>query len=98
VQRPYNPNAKRIAEMMQSDLAKVGINAKLVTYEWGEYRKRAQQGEPMTVQLGLDWRQRRSRQLLLPLGLHRRQAGGPEHRQMVRRRFRQGADRSTQHD
>jgi dipeptide transport system substrate-binding protein len=52
VQRPYNPNAKRIAEMMQADLSKVGINAKLVTYEWGEYRKRAQQGEPMTVQLG----------------------------------------------
>jgi dipeptide transport system substrate-binding protein len=52
VQRPYNPNAKRIAEMMQSDLAKVGVNAKLVTYEWGEYRKRAQQGEHMTVQLG----------------------------------------------
>ncbi len=52
VQRPYNPNAKRIAEMMQSDLQKIGVNAKLVTYEWGEYRKRAQQGEPMTVQLG----------------------------------------------
>jgi dipeptide transport system substrate-binding protein len=52
VQRPYNPNAKGIAEIMQSDLAKVGVNAKLVTYEWGEYRKRAQQGEPMTVQLG----------------------------------------------
>jgi dipeptide transport system substrate-binding protein len=52
VQRPYNPNAKRIAEMMQSDLAKVGVNAKLVTYEWGEYRKRAQQGEHMTAQLG----------------------------------------------
>ncbi|OYU98128.1 MAG: ABC transporter substrate-binding protein, partial [Burkholderiales bacterium PBB5] len=30
VQRPYNPNAKRIAEMMQADLAKVGVNAKLV--------------------------------------------------------------------
>ena len=41
VQRPYNPNAKRIAEMMQSDLNKIGVNAKLVTYEWGEYRKRA---------------------------------------------------------
>ena len=52
VQRPYNPNAKRIAEMMQADLAKVGVNAKLVTYEWGEYRKRAQQGEHMTAQLG----------------------------------------------
>lgn len=52
VQRPYNPNAKRIAEMMQADLAKIGVNAKLVTYEWGEYRKRMQQGEHTTGQLG----------------------------------------------
>ncbi|SDR63358.1 dipeptide transport system substrate-binding protein [Rhizobiales bacterium GAS113] len=52
VQRPYNPNAKRIGEMMQSDLAKIGINAKLVTYEWGEYRKRVQNGEHMTAQAG----------------------------------------------
>lgn len=52
VQRPYNPNAKRIAEMMQADLAKVGVTAKLVTYEWGEYRKRMQQGEHMTGMLG----------------------------------------------
>ena len=37
VQRPYNPNAKQMAEMMQADLAKVGVNAKLVTFEWGEY-------------------------------------------------------------
>ncbi|MBI5271453.1 MAG: ABC transporter substrate-binding protein [Burkholderiales bacterium] len=52
VQRPYNPNAKRMAEMMQADLAKIGVNAKLVTYEWGEYRKRMQQGEHMTGMLG----------------------------------------------
>ena len=52
MQRPYNPNAKRIAEMMQADLAKVGVNAKLVSFEWGEYRKRMQQGEHMTGQLG----------------------------------------------
>ncbi len=52
VQRPYNPNAKRIAEMMQADLAKVGVNARLVTFEWGEYRKRMQQGEHMTGMLG----------------------------------------------
>lgn len=52
VQRPYNPNAKRIAEMMQADLAKVGVNATLVTYEWGEYRKRLQAGEHQTGQLG----------------------------------------------
>ena len=29
VQRPYNPNGKRIGEMMQADLAKIGVNAKL---------------------------------------------------------------------
>jgi dipeptide transport system substrate-binding protein len=52
VRRPYNPNAKRIAEMMQADLAKIGVSAKLVTYEWGEYRKRLQAGEHLTGQLG----------------------------------------------
>ena len=52
VQRPYNPNAKRMAEMIQADLAKVGINAKLVSYEWGEYRKRMQAGEHQMGFLG----------------------------------------------
>ena len=52
VSRPYNPNGKRIGEMMQADLAKIGVNAKLVTYEWGEYRKRMQAGEDMTGQMG----------------------------------------------
>ena len=52
VQRPYNPNAKRMAEMIQADLAKVGINATLVSYEWGEYRKRMQAGEHQMGLLG----------------------------------------------
>ncbi len=52
VQRPYNPNAKRMAEMVQADLAKVGINVKLVSYEWGEYRKRLQAGEHQLGFLG----------------------------------------------
>ena len=68
VQRPYNPNAKRMAEMMQADLAKVGINAKLVSYEWGEYRKRLQARRAPARRLArLDRRQWRSRQFLLPL-------------------------------
>jgi len=37
---------------MQADLAKVGFNAKLVSYEWGEYRKRLQNGEHLLGQLG----------------------------------------------
>lgn len=52
VQRPYNPDAKRIAEMMQSDLAKLGVKVNIVTYEWGEYRKRALAGEAQAVQYG----------------------------------------------
>jgi dipeptide transport system substrate-binding protein len=52
VARPYNPNGKRIGEMMQADLAKIGVDAKLQTYEWGEYRKRLEAGESMTGQMG----------------------------------------------
>jgi dipeptide transport system substrate-binding protein len=52
VQRPYNPNAKRIAELMQADLAKIGVKATIKSYEWGEYRKRAQAGEHQMAQLG----------------------------------------------
>ncbi|MFT3988197.1 ABC transporter substrate-binding protein [Aestuariivirga sp.] len=52
VQRPYNPNAKRMGEMVQADLEKVGIHAKLVSYEWGEYRKRMQAGEHQMGFLG----------------------------------------------
>jgi dipeptide transport system substrate-binding protein len=52
VQRPYNPNAKRIAELMQADLAKIGVKAEIKTFEWGEYRKRMQAGEHQTGMLG----------------------------------------------
>ena len=52
VQRPYNPNARRIAELMQADLAKVGVKAEIKSFEWGEYRKRMQAGEHQTGMLG----------------------------------------------
>ncbi|MGN6667312.1 MAG: ABC transporter substrate-binding protein [Trinickia sp.] len=52
VQRPYNPNAKLMAEMIQSDWAKIGVKAKIVTYEWGEYIKRAHAGEDDSMLIG----------------------------------------------
>jgi dipeptide transport system substrate-binding protein len=52
VQRPYNPNARRMAELIQSDWAKVGVKAGPVTFEWGEYLKRSKMGEHQTVLLG----------------------------------------------
>jgi dipeptide transport system substrate-binding protein len=45
VSRPYNPNGKRVAELIQYDLAKIGIRVTLMTDEWSAYRKRLQDGE-----------------------------------------------------
>ena len=45
VQRASNPNARMSAQMIQNDWAKVGIKANIVSYEWGEYIKRAKAGE-----------------------------------------------------
>ena len=52
VQRPYNPNARRMAELIQADWAKVGVQAEIVSFEWGEYLKRSKLGEHDTVLLG----------------------------------------------
>ena len=45
VQRASNPNARMSAQIIQQDWAKVGIKANIVSYEWGEYIKRAKNGE-----------------------------------------------------
>jgi dipeptide transport system substrate-binding protein len=52
VQRPYNPNARRMAEMIQQDLGKIGIKVNIVSYEWGEYLKRSAAGEHEMLLLG----------------------------------------------
>ncbi|MEY8830700.1 ABC transporter substrate-binding protein [Sedimentitalea sp. XS_ASV28] len=43
VQRPYNPNARRMAELMQADFAKIGVDVEIVSYEWGEYLSRSKE-------------------------------------------------------
>jgi dipeptide transport system substrate-binding protein len=52
VQRPYNPNARRMAELIQADWRSVGVDAEIVSFEWGEYLKRSLAGEHQTVLLG----------------------------------------------
>jgi dipeptide transport system substrate-binding protein len=52
VQRAYNPNARLMAEMIQADWAKIGVKAQIVTYEWGEYIKRAHAGEDDSMLIG----------------------------------------------
>lgn len=45
VTRVYNPNGQLMAQMIQADWAKVGVKARIVTYEWGEYLRRVDAGE-----------------------------------------------------
>ncbi len=52
VQRPYNPNARR-GEMIRADSGRrLAFRLKIVTCEWGEYLKRAKDGEHQTVMMG----------------------------------------------
>jgi dipeptide transport system substrate-binding protein len=41
VSRPYMLNARRAAEIMQDDFAKIGVKAEIVSYEWAEYLQRS---------------------------------------------------------
>ena len=52
VQRVYNPNATKMAEILQQNLAKVGVKANIVTYDWGTFRKKLDQGEHDSVLIG----------------------------------------------
>ena len=52
VPRPYIPDGKKMAEMMQADLAKVGIRAKIVSYDWPTYLSKTKNGEHQLVQMG----------------------------------------------
>lgn len=45
ISRSYMPNGRRAAEMIQADLAAVGVQAEIVSYEWGEYLKRVREAD-----------------------------------------------------
>ncbi len=45
VTRPTNPNGQLMAQLIQQDWAKIGVKANIKTYEFGEYLKRANNGE-----------------------------------------------------
>ena len=43
--RPYMPEGKKVAQAIQSNLKDVGIEAELVTYDWGTYLDKTEEGE-----------------------------------------------------
>lgn len=52
VQRLYNPNALKMAELIQADLAQIGVTAKIVSYEWNTFRRKLRLGEHDSVLIG----------------------------------------------
>lgn len=52
VERPYNPNAIKMAELMQGYLQAVGINVEIVSYEWSTFREKLKQGIHDSVLIG----------------------------------------------
>ena len=52
IPRPYMPDGQGVAQAMQRDLEEVGINAKLVTREWGTYLEETGTGAHDAAMLG----------------------------------------------
>jgi cationic peptide transport system substrate-binding protein len=52
VQRLYNPNALKMAELIQADLAQIGIKASIVSYEWNSFRRKLGAYEHDSVLIG----------------------------------------------
>ena len=52
VPRPYIPDGRALAEVLQSELRNVGIETKIVTYDWGTYLEKTKYGEHDMAMLG----------------------------------------------
>jgi len=52
VQRLYNPNALKMAELIQADLAQIGVRAQIVSFEWNTFRRKLRSGEHDSVLIG----------------------------------------------
>ncbi len=52
VSRSYNPNAHKMAELIQSDLKKVGVTVNIIEYEWNTFLKKLEDHIHDSVLLG----------------------------------------------
>ena len=75
VARAYMPNGRRAAEMIQADWAKIGVTARIVSFEWGEYLKRVRLGEPDVAMTGGTWDYPDPSQMLVGLTCEQMGAG-----------------------
>ncbi|NMP17548.1 ABC transporter substrate-binding protein [Thalassotalea sp. Y01] len=52
VQRAYNPDALKMAKLIQADLAQVGIDVNIISFEWSTFLKKLDKGEHQSVLIG----------------------------------------------
>lgn len=52
IARPYMPQPQRIAEAIQADLKKVGIEVNIVSYDWGTYLDKLSKGDHTMALMG----------------------------------------------
>lgn len=52
VARPYNPDGKKMGELMQADLMKIGIKVKLISFDWQTFLAKSRTGEQSLIQFG----------------------------------------------
>ncbi|WP_341501507.1 ABC transporter substrate-binding protein [Gallaecimonas sp. GXIMD4217] len=52
ISRSYNPNARKMAELLQAELAKLNIRVRIVSYDWNSFRRRLARGEHDSVLIG----------------------------------------------
>ncbi|PHS14813.1 MAG: ABC transporter substrate-binding protein [Kangiella sp.] len=52
VQRTYNPNARKMAELIQKDLEKIGVKVSIISYEFGTFLEKTKRGEHHAALLG----------------------------------------------
>lgn len=52
VERAYNPNARKMAVLIQRYLSEVGVTANIVSFEWSTFRQRLTQGSHDSVLIG----------------------------------------------
>lgn len=51
-QRAYNPNAKKMAELIQQDLKRININVTISTFEFGTFLSKTRRGEHHSALMG----------------------------------------------
>jgi cationic peptide transport system substrate-binding protein len=52
VERAYNPNAKKMAELIQNYLAEIEVNVNIVSYDWTTFRRLLREGNHDSVLIG----------------------------------------------